>query len=175
MGMAGEGRSFKEFVKFLLLPQWCSVWCLCICVCAFVWERGHSARTHSVLSRMAADVQGTVIGARDPAGPWDPLQSLPPSCAHTHTKAVPYAHFSFTIIDTHTPACLPPHLAWNHTSVHTNGTHTHPHILLDYKSAALHHLPPLPARSSFSPLPSLHHTYPTCKQYPPPPPKLPIV
>lgn len=35
---------------------------VCVCVC------GHIALTHSVLSRMAADVQGTVIGARDPAG-----------------------------------------------------------------------------------------------------------
>lgn len=36
---------------------------VCMCMC------GHGAPAHSVLSRMAADVQGTVIGARDPAGP----------------------------------------------------------------------------------------------------------
>lgn len=66
MGMAGEGRSFKEFVKFLLLPLRCFLVmfvCVCVCMC------GHGAPAHSVLSRMAADVQGTVIGARDPAGP----------------------------------------------------------------------------------------------------------
>lgn len=48
MGMAGEGRSFKEFVKFLLLPLRCFlVMFVCVCVgtvpqhtlCSVGWQQ----------------------------------------------------------------------------------------------------------------------------------------
>ena len=120
---------------------------VCVCVCVFVcvcgWLGGWNAWTHSVPSRMAADVQAAVIGARDPAGRRGSLQSPWPSHAQTcipnpraHLlanayKASPICSLSFPPLSTSRsrPARLPPHLATHHISLRTR-THQHTHAPL---------------------------------------------